>query len=144
MKPNIFAYLFALLILISLNSKAQDSTVVNYPNSNTIGIPITKNEFDKKIANYTTLMGKWTRFNTVEYVDMVRLYNTIGGSGLMEKNFYRTYYTVFFIMYVKIAAEVLGASPSKGMALYSEKYKIWIGDKPLGNNNSRFKIDTTK
>jgi hypothetical protein len=47
-------------------------------------------------------------------------------------------------MYSKLAAKSIDAGLTKGMAMYSKKYKIWIGDVPLGNDNSRFKVDTAK
>ncbi|NHA03476.1 hypothetical protein G7092_06715 [Mucilaginibacter sp. HC2] len=143
---KIYKY-FLLLIAILLTSaitKAQDSTRVIKFNQTNIGIPITKSEFDRKISNYVKLMSDWTTFKPEEYIDMVRAYNTIGGSLPINNDFYKTYYTVFLIMYSKLAAKSLDAELRKGMAMYSEKYKIWIGDVPLGNDNSRFKIDTAK
>jgi len=133
-----------LLLLNVLFAEAQDSTRTIRPNQTDVGIPIGKTDFDKKVSNYMELMSKWTIFKTQDYIDMIRVYNTIGGSLPIKNDFYKEYYTVFLVMYYKLAAKELDAKLSKGMAMYSAKYKLWLDDVPLGNNNSRFKIDTTK
>ena len=145
MKITIYNLLLSGLFLVNISiSKAQDSTrVINF-NERNIGIPISKTDFDKKVSNYVKLMGDWTTFKTSDYIDMIRIYNTIGGSLPIENDFYKMYYSVFLVMYSKLAAKDLEAELSKGMAMYSKRYKLWIGDVPLGNNISRFKIDTTK
>lgn len=137
-------FLGALLVLNVSFSKAQDSTHVVKFNQTNIGIPIKKTVFDKKVSNYIKLMGDWTRFKTEDYIDMIRVYNTIGGSMPIKNDFYKMYYTVFLVMYYKLAAKDLDANLSKGMAMYSKKYNIWLDDVPHGNDNSRFKIDTAK
>jgi hypothetical protein len=138
-------FLLSVFLLLSFSIvKGQDSTRVIKPNQTDIGIPISKTIFDKKVSNYIKLMGDWTTFKTEDYIDMVRVYNTIGGSLPIKNDFYKMYYTVFLVMYSKLAAKDLDAKLSKGMALYSAKYNLWLDDVPLGNSNSRFKVDTAK
>lgn len=139
-------FLSGFLLLIVSSAKAQDSTHVikfNFNETN-IGIPITKTVFDKKVSNYIKLMGDWTPFKTEDYIDMIRVYNTIGGALPIKNDFYKMYYTVFLVMYYKLAAKELDAELSKGMAMYSRKYNIWLDDVPHGNANSRFNVDTAK
>ena len=137
-------FLSGFLLLNVSFTKAQDSTHVIKFNQTGFGIPITKTNFDRKVSNYLKLMSDWTMFKTEDYIDMVRVYNTIGGSLPIRNDFYKMYYTVFLVMYYKLAAKDLDAKLSKGMAMYSAKYNLWLDDVPLGNDNSRFKIDTTK
>lgn len=141
-KPNFL--LSGLLLLNVLVARAQDSTRTIRLNQTDVGIPIGKSDFDKKVSNYLELMSKWTVFKTQDYIDMIQIYNTIGGSIPIKSDFYKEYYIVFFVMYYKLAAKELDAKLSKGMAMYSAKYKLWLDDVPLGNDNSRFKIDTAK
>lgn len=142
-KVVIYCLLLIGFFLVNTNvSKAQSPTRVNKFNQNNIGIPITKTDFDRKVSNYIKLMGDWTTFKTEDYIDMVRVYNTIGGSLPVKNDFYKMYYMVFLVMYYKLAAKELDAKLSKGMAMYSEKYNLWLDDVPLGNDSSRFKVDT--
>jgi hypothetical protein len=145
MKVYIYKLLLMGFLLINAAvTKAQDSTrVINFNQTN-VGIPITKAEFDGKVSKYIKLMGEWTTFKTEDYIDMVRVYNTIGGSLPIKNDFYKMYYMVFLVMYIKLAATDLDAQLSKGMAMYSVRYKLWIGDVPLGNDSSRFKVDLDK
>ena len=133
----------ALLFSIGL-TKAQDSSRFIRENDTTIGIPITKAEFDKKLSKYIGLMSNWTAFTPADYIEMVRIQNTIGDSNLIKIYYYRMYYQIFLVMYLKDVGKTLDAKLMKGMSLYSKKYNIWIGDRPYGNNNSSFKIDTAK
>lgn len=144
MKAYKYFLLLIAVLLLSTVAKAQDSTHVTKFNQTDIGIPITKTEFDEKVSNYIKLMSDWTRFKTEDYIDMIRVYNTIGGSLPIKNDFYKMYYTVFLVMYYKLAAKELDAKLSKGMAMFSRKYNLWLDDVPLGNDNSRFKVDTAK
>jgi hypothetical protein len=132
------------LVLNAFIANAQDSVRYIRANDTTIGIPIKKAEFDKKVSTYIKLMGDWTTFKPNDYIEMIRLYNTIGDSYLLKVDYYRMYYEIFLVMYLKRAAQSLDAKLSKGMAMYSKKYNLWIGDEPLGNDISRFKIDSAK
>jgi hypothetical protein len=132
------------LLLNTIVAKAQDSIRYIHENDLTVGIPITKTEFDRKVSNYVKLMSDWTNFKPEDYADMVRLFNTIGDSNLKNIGFYRMYYEVFLVMYNKPAGLALNAKLMKGMSMYSKKFNIWIGDRPFGNNNSIYKIDTSK
>lgn len=144
MTQSIF-YFILVLAFLSLSpsiSKGQDSIAVRELNQKVKGIPISKTDFDKKISFYLKKMSDWNQFNANQYIEMVRLYNTVGRDLPIKSDFYKMYYTVFLVMYSKKAAQELGAKFSKGMAMYSIKHNIWIGDEPLGNENSIFKIDT--
>ena len=143
MKISVYwLFLFCLLMLDIKAVKAQDGTCVNKFNQTDIGIPIKKTDFDRKVGEYLQKMSEWTKFNTGDYIEMVRVYNTIGGNLPIKNDFYKTYYTVFLVMYSKSVAKELDAGLSKGMAMYSKKYNLWLGDVPLGNDSSRFKVDT--
>lgn len=121
-------------------TKAQDSTRFIHENDTTIGIPITKTAFDEKVSGYVKLMSDWTKFTPEDYVEMIRLYNTIGNSNLIKADYYRMYYQIFMVMYLKDVGKTLNVELMKGMSLYSKKYNIWIGDRPFGNSNSEFRI----
>jgi len=143
MKASVYGLiLLSLLLLNNMVVKAQSGTHVNKFNQTDIGIPIKKIDFDRKVGEYLQKMSAWTKFNTGDYIEMVKIYNTIGGDLPIKNDFYKMYYTVFLVMYSKLAAKDLDAGLSKGMAMYSKKYNLWLGDVPLGNDSSRFKIDT--
>jgi len=145
MKANRSYLILAMILVLNITAaKGQDSTRVIKFDQTDIGIPITKTHFDQKVSGYLKKMSDWTKFNKQDYIDMVRVYNTIGGFLPIKNDFYKMFYCVFLVMYEKPAAKELDAGLSKGMAMYSKKYNLWIGDVPLGNNNSRFKVDTLK
>jgi hypothetical protein len=98
-------FLSGFLVLNVSFAKAQDLTHVIKFNQTNVGIPITKMVFDKKVSNYIKLMGNWTRFKTEDYIDMIRVYNTIGGALPIKNDFYKMYYTIFLVMYYKLAAK---------------------------------------
>ena len=142
-----FKYILTTIVLLimSINiTKGQDSIRLIRENDTTVGIPITKTEFNKKVSTYMKLMSDWTNFTSQNYIDMVRLFNTIGDSNLKRIDYYRMYYEIFLVMYNKRAGIFLDAKPMKGMSMYSKKFNLWIGDRPFGNNNSIFKIDTLR
>ncbi len=120
--------------------KGQDSIRYIQRNDTTVGIPITKANFNKKVSTYIKLMSDWTKFTPQEYIEMVRLYNTIGNSDFIKLDYYRMYYQVFTVMYIKEVSKTLNTELMKGMSLYSKKYNVWIGDRPFGNSNSEFRI----
>jgi len=144
---KMFKYILTTIVLLimSINiTKGQDSIRLIRENDTTVGIPITKTEFNKKVSTYMKLMSDWTNFTSQNYIDMVRLFNTIGDSNLKRIDYYRMYYEIFLVMYNKRAGIFLDAKPMKGMSMYSKKFNLWIGDRPFGNNNSIFKIDTLR
>ncbi|WP_428327633.1 hypothetical protein [Mucilaginibacter sp.] len=136
--------ILGILLISSFIATAQDSVRYIKNNDKTVGIQISRSEFDKRVSKYINLMSKWTDFQANDYIEMVRLYNTIGDSDLIQTDYYRMYYHVFTVMYLQRAHLILDLHLMKGMSLYSKKYNIWIGDRPYGNNNSIFKIDTLK
>lgn len=129
------------------NKVFKDPTEFNLINR---GIPISKTEFDQKVSDYLDRMMNGSKFNTKEYIDMVRVYNTIGWSFSTPANQYRLFYDAFLVVYTRPAAKRLQAGLSKGMSLYSKKYNLYIGDGPIVQNgvsasdNSKFKVDTLK
>jgi hypothetical protein len=142
MRSLIYIFLITSLILIDANvSKGQSIAEFEKRHSET-GIPIKKKEFDDKVSKYLTMMSNWSKFTVEEYIDMVRLYNTIAGP-ILKNDFYKMYYTVFLVMYSKPAAKELEATLSKGMAMHSNKYHIWIGGGAIPDYNSQFRVDTT-
>jgi hypothetical protein len=136
-------FVIGILLLGVGVAKGQDSIRFIRENDTTVGIPITKAKFQNKVGKYLVLMSDWTKFTPEDYVEMVKLFNTIGDSNLIKKDYYRMYYQVFLVMYLKDVGKTLDTHLMKGMSMYSKKYNIWIGDRPYGNNNSMFKVDTT-
>lgn len=135
-------FIGAFLINITIaRGQGQDSSRYISENDTTVGIPITKVEFDNKVSNYIKQMSDWAKFTPSDYVEMVRIFNTIGDSHLIKIDYYRMYYHVFMVMYIKIAGKTLDTKMMKGLSLYSKKYNLWIGDRPFGNNNSEFRIN---
>jgi len=141
---SIRSFIIGLFLLSFGIAKGQDSVRYIRENDTTIGIPITKTEFDKKVSKYIGLMSDWTKFTPEDYIEMVRLQNTIGDSNLIKVDYYRMYYQIFLVMYLKPVGKTLDARMMKGMSMYSKKYNIWIGDRPFGNSNSLYKIDASK
>jgi hypothetical protein len=119
MKIKIYALLVVSLILTCINSKAQNKLFVN-PNPFTHklnnGIPISKTDFDKKISKYLKMMMEGSKFNAKDYMDMARVYNTIGWSFDTPSGNYRLFYDAFLVMYTRPAVKELSASVSKGMS----------------------------
>jgi hypothetical protein len=145
---RLFKYACSCIIvsfLLKINIlKAQDSIIYIHKDDKRIGIPISRVEFDKKVSIYMGLMSDWANFTPKDYIEMVRLFNTIGDSDLKNIGYYRMYYEVFLVMYNKPAGKALDVKMMKGLSMYSRKYNIWIGDRPFGNNNSSFKIDAAQ
>ena len=139
-------------VLICADIKAQNKLFVN-PNPFTHklnnGIPINKTDFDKKISKYLKMMMYGSKFNAKDYMDMARVYNTIGWSFETPSGNYRLFYDAFLVVYTRPAVKELNAGISKGMSYYSGKYNLYIGDGPIvkdgvSGSDSKFKVDTLK
>jgi hypothetical protein len=67
--------------------------------------------------------------SAADYHTMIRLWNTIENERLGDQDsLFRRYASAFFPAHVERAAQRLGAYPTKGMALYSEAYDVYLGN----------------
>ncbi|MBD1364147.1 hypothetical protein IDJ77_10035 [Mucilaginibacter sp. ZT4R22] len=141
------------LMAFPVTLKAQNKLFIN-PNPVTHhlnnGIPIGKTDFDNKVAKYLKMMMNGFEFDKQDYIDMVRIYNTIGWSFETPRDSYRLFYDAFLVVHVRPAVKKLNAGLSKGMSYYSPKYNLYIGDGPIikdgirSSDNSKFKVDTLR
>jgi len=73
-----------------------------------------------------------------DYVTMIRLWNTIEFRRLGPKDpLFHRYAAAFFPGYVERISKSLNAQPTKGMALYSKEYDIYLGGKPYPTSQYR-------
>jgi hypothetical protein len=105
-----------------------------------VGIPIRAELFRALVADYLSRMDLGSEMTTGDYVKMVRLWNTIelGRLGSANPLFHR-YSAAFFPAYVERISKSINAKPTKGMALYSKEYDIYLGGKPHPNSQYKFK-----
>ena len=97
-------------------------------------------EFNIKIVNSIYFMQKLDTLNNVQdAIEMIRLYTTISFNPTMKADIYTTYTELFFEKYLKKSAQLLHALPTKGMALYSKEYDLYIGGHP--HTNSQYQIN---
>jgi len=100
-----------------------------------IGIPINEEDFRSLVAKYLERMNAGGEMDAEDYVTMARLWNTIEFSHLNQTDdLYQEYYRVFFPGYVERVSERLDAIPTKGMALYSKEYDLYLGGQPHANS----------
>jgi len=103
-----------------------------------IGIPIDRETFHSLVGYYLDQMGSGGELSADDLVTMTRLWNTLSSSDLEETDeAYGDFAAAFFPNYVRLASETLGALPSKGMALYSKSYDLFIGGSPHANSQYR-------
>lgn len=90
------------------------------------------------VSRYLERMRSGAELDADDYVIMTRLWNTIDGRRMEEDNeTYRDYQEAYFPECVARASKSLGALPTKGMALYSKQYDLYIGGKPHANSQYR-------
>lgn len=100
-----------------------------------IGIPIERSCMRAMAERYLERMLRDDAFADDDYVAMVRLWNTIDLYALADADaLYRRYADAFFPGTVERASNALDALPTKGMALYSSAYDLYIGGKPHANS----------
>ena len=100
-----------------------------------IGIPIGATEFRRLVEQYLARMEARDQMSADDYVTMTRLWNTIEHGRLVERDqIYKRYHAAFFPDYVAQVERALGAITTKGMALYSRNYDLYLGGKPHANS----------
>src|SRR5262245_9803931 len=100
-----------------------------------IGIPIGTTEFRRLVEQYLARMEAGDQMSADDYVTMTRLWNTIEHDRLVERDeIFQRYYATFFPAYVARVERALGAITTKGMALYSRDYDLYLGGKPHANS----------
>jgi hypothetical protein len=73
-----------------------------------------------------------------DFVTMIRLWNTIESGRLREQDAtFDRYAAAFFPHQVQRATDVLGMTPTKGMALYSREHDVYLGGRPHANSQYR-------
>ena len=73
-----------------------------------------------------------------DYVTLIRLWNTIDLRRLSQQDsLYHDFAKAFYPAYAERIVKHLHAIPSKGMALYSKEYDIYLGGKPHANSQYR-------
>lgn len=93
-----------------------------------IGIPIPAKEFHALAADYVRRMKKEEAFEADDFITMTRIFNTITHSRFPKSDkVYEEFAAAFFPAYVERIARLLGAVPTKGMALYSRTYDLYVG-----------------
>src|SRR2546427_10111144 len=103
-----------------------------------IGIPISAAEFRRLVEHYLARMESGEEMKPGDYVTMTRLWNTIERGRLVERDeIFRHYHKGFFPEYVGRVEKALHALPTKGMALYSKEYDLFLGGKPHANSSYR-------
>jgi hypothetical protein len=117
-----------------------------------IGIPIGLAAFRASTQDYLDRIRrsvhrkhdalKQDDFDQDDFIAMVRLWNTIDLSDLAKTDeVYRDYVSAFFPGMVERATHALNALPTKGMALYSKQYDVYIGGKSHANSQYRLVAD---
>jgi hypothetical protein len=102
-------------------------------------IPMKRSEFDKSIKAYSTRMSAAETFGVDDLLFMTRAWNTIEWQKLQNSNEdYRHFCTLYYPDFFKLAAEKTRATLSKGMAMYSKEYELWLGGAP--HAHSQFKL----
>jgi len=101
------------------------------PVSMDVGISIGTQEFRGLVEKYMGLMEAAAEMTIEDYIIMVRLWNTIDVYRLAPTDeLYQRYSAAFFPAFVEPISKALNTLPTKGMALYSKEYDIYIGGYP--------------
>ena len=109
-----------------------------FPGATDTGLPLGKVEFRRLVEDYLGQMESDAEMTTQNYVTMTRLWNTIETCGLDASDpLYRRYCAAFSPAYIERIAKSLNAVPTKGMALYSKDYDIYLGGNPHRNSQYR-------
>lgn len=106
-----------------------------------IGIPIGRERLRTLADDYRGRIEAADESLTAgDYVTMIRLWNTIESGRLREQDAaFDRYAAAFFPRQVQRATDVLGLTPTKGMALYSREHDVYLGGRP--HANSQYRVD---
>jgi hypothetical protein len=89
---------------------------------------ITASTFRALVASYLRKLEQGEDLSADDYITAVRLFNTIEHDRRAESDeLCARYASAFFPAHVDPAAKRLGAVLTKGMALYSPEYDLYIG-----------------
>lgn len=104
-----------------------------------IGIPIGRDEFRALVDGYAQrLEADDDSLGAEDYVTMTRLWNTIEFGRMRQGDpRFERFAAAFFPTHVQRANELLGATPTKGMALYSREHDVYLGGRPHANSQYR-------
>ena len=95
----------------------------------------------EKCFNYVEAFKRQKAFTTDEYIDIVRIYNTISLNRLRERdNIFKEFDDIFSKTYLNNIVNIFDAKLSRGLGFYSKKYDIDIGG-AAPNKNSIFKLE---
>jgi hypothetical protein len=104
------------------------------------GISISAERFHALATAYLARMVANEEMSPEDYITMTRLWNTIQHRGLIEHDeLFGRYSAAFFPGYVERVSRSLNAYPTKGMALYSKEYDLFLGGKP--HTHSLYKLE---
>jgi hypothetical protein len=116
-----------------------------------IGIPIGTHAFKKLVDRYQTVIDNDLKRKSSDsdpeptvddYVSMVRIWNTIVFMRMGTNEPALAHFASSFLpAYAERISRALGALPTKGMALYSKQYDLYIGGKPHANSQYRLIAD---
>ena len=110
------------------------------PGAMDTGLPISTEEFRLHVIDYLSRMESDKEMTSEDYVTMIRLWNTIEFRRLGSRDpLFHRYSAAFFPAYVERISKRLNAQPTKGMALYSKEYDIYLGGTP--HPNSQYKLE---
>jgi hypothetical protein len=100
---------------------------------------ITGQEFDSQVRRYLDALEEGAALTADDYAQIVRLWNTISwGESGDDEALAQAFKSRVFPGEVRTITEVLGMTPSKGMALYSRERDLYLGGAP--HANSRYEI----
>jgi hypothetical protein len=105
-----------------------------------VGIPIDADRFRILVTEYLQRMDANEDMDVKDYITLTRIWNTILFNSLGQKDeLFNCYSTVYYPKYMERISRSLGALPTKGMALYSKEYDLFIGGKP--HFHSMYKLE---
>jgi hypothetical protein len=103
------------------------------------GPVINSSGFRALVVHYLGRMDAGQELSAADYYTMIRLWNTIESERLGGRDpLFKRYASTFFPTHVERAAQCLGAYPTKGMALYSKEYDVYLGS--VSHAPSRYRI----
>jgi hypothetical protein len=104
-----------------------------------MGLPISTEQFRALVTEYMSRMEQGNEMSTEDCLTMVKLWNTIQFRGLGPRDpLFHRYSAVLFPAYIERISKSLNAQATKGMALYSKEFDIYIGGKP--HPHSQYKL----
>ena len=106
-----------------------------------VGIAVTKKYFDSIFNYYNSYIkvSEKSEITTKEYIEIMRIYNTIGFiKDYKANNLYFNYQNRVYDNLLLDAVEKLCANESIGGSFYSIKHKLYIGG--LRDSNSMYRI----